>query len=685
MPQALPVEGFGHFELNGLPIPTHTVGPWRYEPAQFGLAVMKYGTNRFEAAFDRSLLRAGTNWIRFNYGDVLNRVANSYDFMFLDDDSRPLFRIAKMPGRADELISLNLVTAGHPVLQLPEPLRSWATMGHTSQQLGGELRPDNLFVSREASLIDLNPSLALSCALVHDALRNWEEKLLTQSKQIALAKESFRDLDQLRSELKALATGGADAVTPEAVERMLATKSKLPTDLTAALRAVAADLRRSLAQMHAEMARITAEFGGQTAGVVSLIEQNLAGSPPPSHFQVTSHLGDLPEFLPPAVVVQQCFTQFCDGYAAAAEKTIKELRRLVIGGRVSDRKAFLSIVRQWNEGQQALGATFEWRPVAQEELGAFLRAQAKVTEVLREHLDAQGWFNDNPVPIQVRALVDGTYAKLLEDRPDAHLKDALNAWQGASLSPDREAIATTLVGIGRGIELAADALTDAADELERVRDLVVDMTKLTASIGAVFIPEAGVALAMVEVMTGLSQTARGKTLTNEERVEIGLHLGMVAGGSGFWRGAKGALGGKFGPVADGIIKIQEKAAKARRGVKGAEQAAAAKKTVDAAKAAVTKGSQVTEAVIRKAMEDAPLVSRQAKGVSLPRVQAYVDKLLAGEVPPAIKVDGNLIVDGHHRYIAGRILGREIPMTPWTAGKAGPTVPWADLPINPERW
>ncbi|MCS7051677.1 MAG: hypothetical protein NZL87_08695, partial [Thermomicrobium sp.] len=72
---------------------------------------------------------------------------------------------------------------------------------------------------------------------------------------------------------------------------------------------------------------------------------------------------------------------------------------------------------------------------------------------------------------------------------------------------------------------------------------------------------------------------------------------------------------------------------------------------------ITSGSQVTEQVIRDAMRGATLQSQQSGGVSLPRVQQYVDRLLAGDVAPAIKVDGPMIVDGNHRYIAGRILGR----------------------------
>ena len=49
---------------------------------------------------------------------------------------------------------------------------------------------------------------------------------------------------------------------------------------------------------------------------------------------------------------------------------------------------------------------------------------------------------------------------------------------------------------------------------------------------------------------------------------------------------------------------------------------------------ITSGSQVTEQVIRDAMRDAPLQSQQTGGVSLPLVQQYVDRLLAGEVAPS---------------------------------------------------
>lgn len=70
---------------------------------------------------------------------------------------------------------------------------------------------------------------------------------------------------------------------------------------------------------------------------------------------------------------------------------------------------------------------------------------------------------------------------------------------------------------------------------------------------------------------------------------------------------------------------------------------------------------------------------------MPTVQKYVDKLLAEEVAPAIKVDGEMIVDGNHRYIAGRIVGEEPALQPSLGGRPDRAVPWDDLKIDPEPW
>lgn len=71
---------------------------------------------------------------------------------------------------------------------------------------------------------------------------------------------------------------------------------------------------------------------------------------------------------------------------------------------------------------------------------------------------------------------------------------------------------------------------------------------------------------------------------------------------------------------------------------------------------------MTEPMIRDAMADAPLQTQQG-AVSLPKVQSAVDQLAAGSPPPPIEVDGSIIVDGNHRYIAGQIMGQPIDVTP----------------------
>lgn len=48
---------------------------------------------------------------------------------------------------------------------------------------------------------------------------------------------------------------------------------------------------------------------------------------------------------------------------------------------------------------------------------------------------------------------------------------------------------------------------------------------------------------------------------------------------------------------------------------------------------------------------------------MPVVQRYVTALENGSVAPAIKVAGKVIVDGNHRYVAGRIVGAEPAMQP----------------------
>lgn len=85
----------------------------------------------------------------------------------------------------------------------------------------------------------------------------------------------------------------------------------------------------------------------------------------------------------------------------------------------------------------------------------------------------------------------------------------------------------------------------------------------------------------------------------------------------------------------------------------------------AGRTAVTTGPiEVTKQTIATALKGSTMKSAQPT-VSLPVVEAYVRKIEAGGVAPAISVDGKIIVEGNHRYVAGRVAGKEPATKPGT--------------------
>jgi hypothetical protein len=94
--------------------------------------------------------------------------------------------------------------------------------------------------------------------------------------------------------------------------------------------------------------------------------------------------------------------------------------------------------------------------------------------------------------------------------------------------------------------------------------------------------------------------------------------------------------------------------------------------------------EITEETVRAAMKGAPLKSQQAR-VSLPTIRKYAQMLREGKVPPAIKVDQGIIVEGNHRYIAGRICGKDPPIQPWAGGRPAQVVPWEKILIDAAEW
>ncbi|MDP9194003.1 MAG: hypothetical protein M3P06_20095 [Acidobacteriota bacterium] len=55
--------------------------------------------------------------------------------------------------------------------------------------------------------------------------------------------------------------------------------------------------------------------------------------------------------------------------------------------------------------------------------------------------------------------------------------------------------------------------------------------------------------------------------------------------------------------------------------------------------------------------------------------SYIDYMHARYYARPITVGGTRIVDGHHRYVAGRIVGREPPIAPGTASRSARVYKW----------
>jgi RHS repeat-associated protein len=95
---------------------------------------------------------------------------------------------------------------------------------------------------------------------------------------------------------------------------------------------------------------------------------------------------------------------------------------------------------------------------------------------------------------------------------------------------------------------------------------------------------------------------------------------------------------------------------------------------------------VNESTIAKSLEGSTMKTVQDK-VSIPAVERYVRRLEAGSTAPAIKVADGIIVDGNHRYVAGRLFGTDPATAPGTISRSQIPLakPVQDLKFDPLDW
>ncbi|RZJ90369.1 MAG: RHS repeat-associated core domain-containing protein, partial [Chryseobacterium sp.] len=101
---------------------------------------------------------------------------------------------------------------------------------------------------------------------------------------------------------------------------------------------------------------------------------------------------------------------------------------------------------------------------------------------------------------------------------------------------------------------------------------------------------------------------------------------------------------------------------------------------------VKPGILVTEDIIVEALQGSNMQTLQGK-VSLPMVQRYVKMLENGSTAPPIKVANGIIVEGNHRYVAGRIFGLEPQQTPYTISpsQSSRAIPMSNTKVDLSDW
>lgn len=74
-----------------------------------------------------------------------------------------------------------------------------------------------------------------------------------------------------------------------------------------------------------------------------------------------------------------------------------------------------------------------------------------------------------------------------------------------------------------------------------------------------------------------------------------------------------------------------------------------------------------------------------KSVSIPAVARYTALIEQGSIAPPVKMDGNIIVDGNHRMVAGLLCNQIPASTLGTAPLSKPRIPLRDIKPDPMDW
>ncbi|WP_437780234.1 hypothetical protein [Sorangium sp. So ce1097] len=490
-------EGTAIFRVNQTPLPTYGV------PG----ALQSHGdgsqSNTREAEFDSVLLRMGRNDFHFGVHTVNGKdwCTHAHDVVHLVSEplglNKPLFNIRR-DGAGFE--------------------------GSTDVDL---------------SLAEINPNLARAIAELEVRIARLMTELLRDAARVADLREKMDLLRQLDTELHDLVQRPLDEISRTDLDAILDRyKDVVDEETRAAMQQLVDDLKKSVSDLESELARLLDEFGAQADEVADLATQDARaeGWDPDDPWSYALGESEVPWVeVPDIAEVDGAFEEGRDPYAAYADAVIAALSAAVSGGAVVARADFVANVRAWRGNSAALEIALRDRMgVSLAETNAFLKAQNRISGIVRRYMDASDWFVDSPVPADLRAVVD----TVLKPRFDAladQMKDSLNLWTGAGLDLEQTQLYQT-------ISAFAGAMSTVGEGFEAYAEVMQTLVHATTRIGVGFVPVVGPALDLCEAVTGKAWCLpSGQELSDEERIFSGLGFGLGAVGP-MWRAVKTSSG-----------------------------------------------------------------------------------------------------------------------------------------------
>ncbi|WP_437323977.1 hypothetical protein [Sorangium sp. So ce381] len=506
--------GGTYFHVNDTPLPTYEV------PDTLVTHDDGSQSHQAEAEFDSVLLRFGAN--DFHFG-----VRNAGGDDWCTD--------------AHELVSL-----------VSEPLGLNKPLFHVRRSGTAFSGATTL----DLSLAEVNPALARDIEILLAEIAKERAALVANARAVGLLAEKLDLLQQLDTELKDLVSRPLDEISRTDLEAILDRyKDAVAPETRAAMEQLVDDLKKSVSDLEDEVARLMDEFGAQADEVADLATEDARaeGWDPDDPQAYALGESEVPWVEVPDVAgVDGAFEEGRDPYAAYADAVLAALEADVSGRVVVLRADFVANVRAWRANSAALEIALRDRMgVSLAETNAFLKAQNRITGFVRQFMDASDWFEDSPVPADLRVQVD----TVLKPRFDAladQMKDNLNLWTGDGFDLEQTQLYQT-------ISAFAGAMSTVGEGFEAYAEVMQTLVHATTRIGVGFVPVVGPALDLCEAVTGKAFCLpSGRELSDEERIFSGVGFGVAAIGP-MWRAVKTSSGLRPAAirVAGEIAEIEE--------------------------------------------------------------------------------------------------------------------------------